>query len=103
MLFRFIELKKLHVEIFESEIKRLSGEVSNGVCKVSLIVGFPSLFDVEPFEAVDDSYIGPLDQLLLDERSLQLQSYFDDFDGGSDCFGNGGRSATHCKLGNKLF
>ena len=71
----------MHVEIFEGKIAGLGGKVSDDVYEIAFVIGFPSLLLVQSFEAIYNTLIRFFNQFFLNERSLQLQSNFDDFNG----------------------
>ena len=71
----------MHVEIFEGEVAGLGGKVPDDVDEIAFVVSFPPLLLVQSFEAIHNAIIRLFNQLFLNERSLQLQSNFDDFNG----------------------
>lgn len=69
-------------------------EEAKGVGGIAFEVGGYSVFCVESFEAVGDSFIVMGDMPTIQKNLLHLQSKFDDFDGRGNGFGDESSGAS---------
>lgn len=83
----------LFVDIFESKVQSLGGEITDDIGQVSSPESSGSLFLGDADESINNTFVLLVGGDLF-RGMLHLEEQFDTFDGSYGCFGNSGRHTT---------